>query len=211
MCTYVLISVHPKLKILYFTNQLSKLNFDYTVMFLTTRSSKLDHTWLYLDDIFKKIFLFVLEHFLFWDNFIMFWNILFDSGTICISGIFLTLTDLCDGMTIVAYAMSRHPRRRPRQASRLRALGPWRARHGRMDHTVSAEQVQLGRRERTWRKKIRQHSSVSYAQVPPTQIDGSWAVTTPLGAMGKSNRWGSGCGYISLQMTFPPIIIWRIF
>ena len=56
-------------------------------------------------------------------------------------------------MTIVAYAMSRHPRRRPRQASRLRALGPWRARHGRMDHTVSAEQVQLGRRERTWRKK----------------------------------------------------------
>ena len=122
-------------------------------MFLTTRSSKLDHTWLYLDDIFKKIFLFVLEHFLFWDNFIMYCNILFDSGTICISGIFLTLTDLCDGMTIVAYAMSRHPRRRPRQASRLRALGPWRARHGRMDHTVSAEQVQLGRRERTWRKK----------------------------------------------------------
>ena len=76
MCTYVLIYVHPKLKILYFTNQLSKLNFDYTVMFLTTRSSKLDHTRLYLDDIFLKKY------------FYLFWNIFYFGIILSCFGIF---------------------------------------------------------------------------------------------------------------------------
>ena len=76
------------------------------------------------------IFFLKIYCYLFWnifylgDNFILIWNILFGSGTICISGTFLTPTDLCDGMTVVAYATSRRPRRRPRQASRLRASGP---------------------------------------------------------------------------------------
>jgi len=122
---------------LYFTNRLSKLNFNCTIGFLTTRSSKLDHIWLYLDDIFLKHFYLFRNIFYPGDIFILFWNILFGSRIICMSRIFLTLIDLCDGITIVACAMSRRPRRRPRQTSRLRASGPWRARHERMDYTIA--------------------------------------------------------------------------
>ena len=40
----------------------SKLNFDCTIVFLVSRSSKQDHTWLCLHDIYQK-------YFLIWNNY----------------------------------------------------------------------------------------------------------------------------------------------
>ena len=125
--------------------------------------------------------------------FLLFWNILFGSRTICISGTFLTPTNLCDNMTVVARAMSRRPRRRSRQALRLRAPGPWRARHGRMDHTItlafSVERVQLGTRRRTWRKK---YDSIHLYRIPSfTHTD--WLVLNcdyPTCSDGKKQHMG---------------------
>jgi hypothetical protein len=41
-------------KMLYLTNQKSKLNFDCTIEFISINSSKLDLTWIYLDKVTSR-------------------------------------------------------------------------------------------------------------------------------------------------------------
>ena len=69
-----------KQKMFYLTNQLFKLNFDCTIVFLRTRSSKLHHIWLCLDNIFLKYFYLIRNNFYPWNILFYFEIFLFDSG-----------------------------------------------------------------------------------------------------------------------------------
>ena len=124
-CSYVLIFVHPKLKNALFWEPIIQIKFrlhrcvSYDKIFKTR-----PHLIIFILYFFLKHFYFIQEHFLSWRNFYLVSKHFIGAGTICISRIFLTPTDLCNGTMVVAHAMSRHPsRRKPRQTSRLRASG----------------------------------------------------------------------------------------